>query len=466
MLTDFRILLVVVGVAGALVVGTAVVVTQRAEDRYRRERAELQARWDTDRAAYELQLSLAHQSVLKLPEPASAVVVPAAVAGVEEQAERWLELLQSPPEPAAELGRHPLRRVVHAMESLVDLGPEVMSSVRGFLRGNEDRVLDPTWSLRLGGFPHHEEDLAFRVRTRLEMGMRGMAYPGPSRHWELAELIQFPWPPTVRLGLLEVLLLVGGEEAEKVLVEVLETTQRPLEVAFLAWAMEERWPGKHREALIRVARDLLQHPPVPVPNDPQYAAGSGLLYPVLDFFADKGFATHAVQLVVRSNGRVDTWAAEYVERHLGVEGVNRLVRAFRDPRLVRVKDRMDLWERVLPWAGESPEVVELFLQELKEPPGDLEEGMRGRWQSYLIQQIAGTRGASFPGQGRSHPEFSQEKRLQVLALVREEALEPEALAHLKAARERLARPLTLPQGGVPGFRGIPDGEMAPGTVEP
>jgi hypothetical protein len=116
------------------------------------------------------------------------------------------------------------------------------------------------------------------------MGMRGMAYPGPSRKWELAALMQFPWPPTVRLGLLEVLQLVGGEEAEKVLVEVLETTQRPLEVAFLAWAMEERWPGKHREALIRVARDLLQHPPVPVPDDPQYAAGPGLLYPVLDFF--------------------------------------------------------------------------------------------------------------------------------------------------------------------------------------
>jgi hypothetical protein len=466
MLTDIRILLVLGGVAGALVVGTAVVVSQRAEDRFRRERAEQEARWETDRAAYELQLSQAHQSVLNLPEPESAVSASAAVPGVEEQAERWLEQLQLQPEPAPDLGRVPLRRVVHAMESLVDLGPGVIPSVRGLLRRNEDGLLDPTWSMRLGTFPHHEEEPEFRVRTRLMMGMRGMDYPGPPRNWELAQLIRFEWPPTVRLGLLEVLKSVGGDAAEKALVEVLETTQRPAEVAFLAWALEESWPGKHREASIRVARDLLQHPPVPDPDDPQFAAGPALLYPVLHFFADRGFATNAVQLVVRSNGRVDTWAAEYVVRHLGLDGVVRLVRVYRDPRLVRVKDRMDLLERVLPWAGESPEVTELFLQELKEPPGDLEEGMRGRWQSYLIQRIAGTRGMSFPGQETPQPEFSHDKRLQVLALVREEALEPEALTHLKTVRELLIRPVTLPQGGLPGFRGIPDGEMAPGAVAP
>jgi hypothetical protein len=114
MLTDFRILLVLGGVAGALVIGTAVVVSQRAEDRFRRERADQEARWETDRAAYELQLSQAHQSVLQLPEPESAVSAPAVVPGVGEQAERWLEQLQSQPEAASELGRRPLRRVVHA----------------------------------------------------------------------------------------------------------------------------------------------------------------------------------------------------------------------------------------------------------------------------------------------------------------------------------------------------------------
>lgn len=465
MLTDIRILLVMGGVAGALVIGTAVVVSQRAEDRFRRERANLEARWETDRAAYELQLSQAHQSVLKLPEPESAVSAPTAeaMAGVEEQAERWLEQLPLPPEPDPDLGRLARRRVVHALESLVDLGPGVIPGVQAFLRRNEDRLLDPTWSLRLGNFPHLEVEREVRVRARL---MTGRDFPGPTRSWELAEKVRFEWPPTVRLGLLEVLKSVGGEAAEKALVEVLETTQRPAEVAFLAWALEESWPGKHREALIRVARDLLQHPPVPDPDDPQFAAGPALLYPVLDAFTDKGFATNAIQLVVRSNGRVDTWAAEYVVRHLGLDGVVRLVRVYRDPRLVRMNDRMDLLEVVLPWAGESPEVTELFLQALNEPPGDLEVGMRGHWQSYLIHRMAGTQGGRFPGQDRSQPEFGQEKRLQVLALVRDEILDPRALINLNAAREHLNRVSTSPNPNLPGWQIPPGSEGAPGPVVP
>ena len=61
---------------------------------------------------------------------------------------------------------------------------------------------------------------------------------------------------------------VGGAEAEKLLAEVLGTTGRGVEVAWLARTLQGLAPNKYRDVASTAARELLARPPGTKPASP------------------------------------------------------------------------------------------------------------------------------------------------------------------------------------------------------
>ena len=91
---------------------------------------------------------------------------------------------------------------------------------------------------------------------------------------------------------------IGGEEAEKTRVEMLATTGRGLELAYLAKTLEEMAPRKHRELALNAARELLKSPPSLTNPDRFDRQAKEYLFLVLAMYQDMASAPVAQELLV------------------------------------------------------------------------------------------------------------------------------------------------------------------------
>ena len=120
-------------------------------------------------------------------------------------------------------------------------------------------------------------------------------------------------PPSLRLGLIDVVAQIGGDEAMGILAETLDTTGRGVEVAHIARILQADAPGRYREASLKAAKDLLSNPvPAGSPNRIDENARA-YLYQVLALHQDTSFATAAQGQLVSAEGRVDKRAGESQE---------------------------------------------------------------------------------------------------------------------------------------------------------
>ena len=68
-------------------------------------------------------------------------------------------------------------------------------------------------------------------------------------------------PPSLRLGLIDVLDQIGGDQAQGILAEQLDTTGRAIEVAYIARVLQDEAPDKYRDNALKAAKELLASPP-------------------------------------------------------------------------------------------------------------------------------------------------------------------------------------------------------------
>jgi hypothetical protein len=68
---------------------------------------------------------------------------------------------------------------------------------------------------------------------------------------------QFSGPASLRLGLIDALAQIGGDEALAVSRQVLQTTADPLEIARLTRNLEAQAPGRYRQEVLGAAREAL-----------------------------------------------------------------------------------------------------------------------------------------------------------------------------------------------------------------
>src|SRR6185503_12087435 len=221
------------------------------------------------------------------PATLTAVVAPTPVAPPDPVAivARLRALRANAGVSSARMGR----QIIYALEELIAIGPSALPAIREFLSRNEDV----------------DYDLALAAQGKSQRG----TVPN-----------DFVLPPSLRFGLLDATRQIGGAEAEAILADILASTGRGVELAWLARVLQELVPNKYRDVALTAARELLSRPLA--------SAGSPLdrndrehLFNVLSMYGDKSYVTTAQSQLVQADGVLDRNALRYLQQTLGSQAV-------------------------------------------------------------------------------------------------------------------------------------------------
>ncbi|HXJ57898.1 MAG TPA: hypothetical protein VNU68_14675 [Verrucomicrobiae bacterium] len=263
------------------------------------------------------------------------------------------------------------RQIVHHLQTLVEWGPGALPVIQGFLKENKD--------------------VDFSSDALNESGDRVSRSGFQSRNITRTDFLV---PPSLRLGLVDVLDQIGGETAQGILAEVLESTGRGVEVAYIARVLQEEAPDKYREMAIQAAKELLTNPPaIDQPNRLDDNARA-YLYGVLSMFGDKSFTENARQLLLSPEGKVDKQALAYLNSTLKEQSVPALYAAYKDPRLTNQTEKATIMNAVLNHAGPSAQANELFQMIITDDT--VPAGLR----AFTIQGLAGGAGREKPSDAK------------------------------------------------------------------
>ncbi|MHB1308279.1 MAG: hypothetical protein ACYC23_14470 [Limisphaerales bacterium] len=255
-------------------------------------------------------------------------------------------------------------QIIHLTRSLAEFGPEAVPVIRGFLQRMEDVDYGD------GGENSKAGGSSITVR--------------PTR-----PMLDFAFPPSLRLALVDVLRTIGGEASEAVLAEMLQTSGRAVEVAYVTRTLEALAPGHYRETALTVARDLLANPPpVGPPNRLDDNARSYLLWILIDY-GDATFGPTAQTLLVKSDGTVDPSVLNYLNAAMKDEAVAAIYRAYHDARITNEWEKAGLVTAAFGHVGANAQADQLF----REVIGDetLPEALRSLAINSLV---GGGRGAT------------------------------------------------------------------------
>lgn len=399
-----RLAVILLAAAGASV-ATYALVARSQQAALARQKAELQAGWERDKTALVAQ-RIGTARPAETREVTTTVEVPVAVG----------------PDPAALLAklvevrvegdrRRMTRRVIHYLESLVDVGQPAVPVIAAFLRQNQDVEYSSARGEggRRGDGATNNPAREANGRERPNRDERGggpggggFGGGGPGGGFGNffaggqggAARLDFTSPPSLRLGLFDVLQQIGGADAEAALVEALQSTGRGVEVAYLARVLEEMAPGKHTDAALAAARDLLTNPPAI--DDPSRLDESAraYLFDLLTRNGDTSFAGTAAQLLVTGEGKVDPSALRYLTQTLKDQALPALYQAYRDVRLTNLADRATLMQSALPYVGGNALANDMFKTTLNN------ESVNAGQRALMVQGLVyGDRFRGGPGGG-------------------------------------------------------------------
>jgi hypothetical protein len=227
-------------------------------------------------------------------------------------------------------------------------------------------------------------------------GGGGNNFRGGARRARNLQTLETDWvvPPSLRLGLVSTLKEIGGADAEQALAEMLSSTARGVEVAYLTVILEELAPGKYRDQAIAAAKDLLTNPPHLDSPDQLDDLSKSYLYGVLEFYKDASFAVNAQQMLVGADGRLDQDAMDYLSTVLKDQSVSALYAALKNPALTNQFDQMRLGRDILNYVGQNSQANQMFTDTLNNQ--DLDSRMK-------IMSVIGLAGGGFGGGGGNAP---------------------------------------------------------------
>jgi hypothetical protein len=277
--------------------------------------------------------------------------------------------------------------------------------------------------------------------------------------------LQTDWvvPPSLRLGLVGVLKEIDGVESEQALAEMLSTTARGVEVAYLARVLEGIAPGKYRDTAVAAAKELLMNPPSINSPDQLDDLSRSYLYGVLEMFGDTSFVSNAEQMLVGADGRLDQDAMNYLSEVLKDQSVSALYAAYENQNLTNQFDKMNLGREIMAYVGQNSQANALFTETLNNTALD------DRMKAMTIAQLAGGGFGPFASQSPTDPQvITARKDLLTQALSKyssDETLSQAINATLNALSS--GQPVDMRQlfgggrGGRGGFGGGGGGGNAP-----
>ncbi len=262
--------------------------------------------------------------------------------------------------PAGQARGPILRKIIHELEELAELNEVSVVPIREFLAQNTD--------------------LDYGVeRSRGDGDDRGRFNP-----WQRSSpTMEFTLPPSLRIGLFDVLKEIGSPSAEETLAEVMGKSGRAVEVAYLARMLQDMVPNKYRAEAVASACDLLRNPlPIDNPNRLDEQA-EGYLYGVLEMYNDASFVADAKRMLTGADGRLNRNAQQYLAKILGEQMVGTYYDLYKASTVSNNWDKMSLGNRILDYAGTNPQ-ANTFLSEILGNP-DIDSRMK----SFAIMRLAG-----------------------------------------------------------------------------
>lgn len=238
-----------------------------------------------------------------------------------------------------------IRPVIFRLEQLREIGAPSLPVIAAFLERFED--------IDYMGVREEEQERGRGPAGDERGGRRGDF----RRRFDVR--LSFATPPSLRMGLFDVVQGIGGEEAEKILASTLETTGRAVEVAYLAKVLNELAPAKYNTLAATVAKDLLLNPS-PSGGDRLDENAKDYLYYVLAKSGDTSFAATAQSLVVTPDGRIDRHALSYLNETLKEQAMPAIYAAFNDQRITNQWEKASLMQLALRYAGPNQQANEML----------------------------------------------------------------------------------------------------------
>lgn len=349
---------VVAGVSSAVLAGALVFAyaSRGKGDAINQRVAELQEQWAAEKANLENELHAAKRRPVVI-QSSAAESEPALVHDPAEPAE-ILETLKT----LRANSRDPrsIRKVIYHLERLREIGPEALPSIRTFLARFEDvdymgvrqesggRQAEQTTENRDRRNGRSGDDFRERMREFRDGGR------GDSR-------LTFVTPPSLRMGLFDVVQGIGGPAAEEILAEIMAETGRAVELAYISNLLEESAPRKYALTAIAAAKDLLLDPP-------QLSGGGNrlddnskdYLYALLLKLGDRSFAADAQSMLITQNGQMDRRALDYLDEAMKDQAMPAIYAAFNDPRLTNQMDKAALMNIALKHTGLNQQANEML----------------------------------------------------------------------------------------------------------
>lgn len=361
-----KIILASLAAAGVGFGAAYLYVSNEKTTEFQKEKAALQTQWEESAGKLERELREAKNRAGRVEQVTETVEV---VKTVQKTPKEILDKLVQI-KPAAGNARYAsIREIIHHLESLAEIGPGALPSIRTFLKQNVDvsyerereRPLNADGTPQIAGGPGQGGPGGGPGGPG--GGDRGGFGGGPPP-WagggnELPRTEDY-YPYSLRIGLFDVVKKIGGAEAETILAEALQTTGRGVEVAHLTQLLEDIAPNKYAALAISAAKDLLANP-LTIENPTRLDEQSKtFLYAILRKFNDVSFVPTAQQLVIQTDGRLDRNALNYLTTALKEQSVSTLYSMYHDARVTNNFDKAAIATSALNYVGMSTTSDQMF----------------------------------------------------------------------------------------------------------
>jgi hypothetical protein len=170
---------------------------------------------------------------------------------------------------------------------------------------------------------------------------------------------EFVLPPSLRFGLFDVVKQIGSADGEKVLAGALSSTERGVELAWLARALQEMAPNQYRDLALAAAHTLLTAP-FPANTTPAERNDRDQLFSVLTMYGDMTYVSTAQTQLLRADGELDRSALKYLQQSLGQQAVPIVAQLYDDPRITDSSKKEPFARLALNFVGADAQANEFY----------------------------------------------------------------------------------------------------------
>ena len=371
-----KTLLIVLAAAGVAFGSAWFVASSQSSANTKLALAAAQEKFQADKVALEAALAEARNQPVSA---SSGIAAPAAPRGKARlTAKEILEKLVAIRPGAGAARNRNIRLVVFHLESLAECNSEAIPVISEFFAQNqdidyttEDVVEDPNAAPADANTQQGNNGGRNGRNGRNNNNGGGRGGNNNNGIWSFrrgGELrTDFVLPPSLRLGLVDVLKTIGTEPAEKVLASLLETSGRGIEIDYVAKVLQEMTPDKYRELALSAAKELLTHPPTIDSPNRLDELSAGYLFDVLKMYNDTSFAAAAQNMLIGADGRIDRNALNYLNSVLKDQAIPSLYAAYLNPGLTNQGDKMQLGRDILGYVGNNPTANKMLTDVVADP---------------------------------------------------------------------------------------------------